>query len=218
MESCDLAGPADSLLLDPETEADEGKEVDEVLNFLKIFAQVKEHEKLATQVGVGVNKPTEKFMWVKRMYYGDSREKTLAFIETTFKKAFDIVSQALERREALSTLSEEKVTRAHMLARLRNMQRITRLQKSIQTAKDKLFSKLRSTYADDAAVTSRIDILCESIEDKLEEIDASIKFLAKHSAVADDADGAAAMVAAAGVSTVAANSGRRKPVAKPASD
>lgn len=165
---------------DVAVDADDDKEVEEILNHLKIFAQVKENEKLATQMGVGVNKPTELFLWAKRFYNGDSRDKTLSFIENTFRKAFDKINQALQRRETLLAVDEGVLSRSQMLQRLRNMQRINRLQKSVLTAKERLFTKLRSTYEDDAAVTSRIDILCEDIQDKLGEIDASIKFFETH--------------------------------------
>jgi len=158
---------------------EDDKEVEDVLNHLKIFAQVKENEKLATQVCVGVNKPNEFLNWAKRRYYGDSRDKTLAFIENTFKQAFEKINSALARREVLLRVKENSLTRIQMLQRLRNMQRITRLQKAVSAAKDKLFTKLRATYEDDPTTTSRIDILCENIQDKLLEIDASIDFL-KH--------------------------------------
>jgi Mg2+ and Co2+ transporter CorA len=88
------------------------------------------------------------------------------------------MNNALERREAMISIDDSVIiTRTMMLQRLRNMQRITRLQKAVHMAKEKLFTKLRSTYEDDATITSRIDILCEDIEDKLKEIDASIRFL-----------------------------------------
>jgi len=164
---------------DPDLEISDEKEVREILHHLKIFAQVKENEKLATQMGVGVHKPSEPLLWFRRMYSGDSRDKNLSFIETTFNKAFALVNGALQRRESLvlGSDSHPKETREHMISKLRNGQRIARLSRSIGVARERLFSKLRSTYEDDPTITSRIDILAENIDDQLKEVEASMAFL-----------------------------------------
>ena len=154
---------------------DDNEEI-EILNNLKIIAQIRENEKLSTRYGVSINKPTETFLWAKRMYYGESRDQTLNFIDHTISKAFSKINTALEMRETI--FEDEVKTRDQLLKRLRNTQRIERFRNAIAIVKETVSHKLRSTYESDATTTSRIDTLCDHIEDKLNEIDASIKFLA----------------------------------------
>lgn len=169
----------DKVTLKLEPHPDDDKEETEILNNLRIIAQVRENEKLSTRYGVSISKPTESFLWAKRMYYGESRDQTLEFINHTVSKAFEKINSALELRETI--FEEEVKTRDQLLKRLRNTQRIERFRNAISALKETISRKLRSTYETDATTISKIDTLCEHIEDKLNEIDASIKFLSDRS-------------------------------------
>ena len=116
-------------------------------------------------------------MSIIRSYHGECREKNIAFLESTFRKAFEIIEKALQEREDLCKKKDSK-TREEMLEILRNCQLIKRLKHKIQTAKEKMKS-LMTTYESDVNTIARLKLLQDRVDDQLEQISESIKYLDK---------------------------------------
>ena len=166
-----------SLATDHDDNVDDAKEIEQVLQDLKVFSSIKENEKLGSRLVVCIDKPSHTLVSLKRWYYGDGRDRTVQFVENRFKKAFEKINRALEVREKMLSISDEKLTRAQMLTRLQNSHRIMRLKDAIIRARNKIFPNLKATYEQDTATASRIENLAEDVDDRLKEVNASIRFL-----------------------------------------
>ena len=155
----------------------EDKEVDEILHDLKVFASLKENERVSTGSGVYVNKASDKFVAIKRLYNGENRIRNLNFIEKRFHDAFAKIDEYLQQREQLQSVDANHMTRNQILLRMKNMQVVSRLKNGIQISKDKIARVLKTTYEDDPTAVSRIERICEAIDDKLKQVEISVKFL-----------------------------------------
>jgi DNA mismatch repair ATPase MutS len=153
------------------------KEVDEILHDLKVFASLKENERVSTSSGVYVNKASDKFVAIKRLYNGENRIRNLNFIEKRFHDAFNKIDEYLQERERLQSVDASQMTRNQILLRMKNMQVVSRLKNGIQTSKDKIARVLKTTYEDDPTAVSRIERICEGIDDRLRQVEASVRFL-----------------------------------------
>src|SRR5579872_3859478 len=90
-----------SSLKNEENIQNEEKEIEKILHDLKIFASIKENEKLSTVFEVTVNKPSDKLISLKRWSTGDNRQINIAYVEKRFKTAFEKIDDALEKKEKL---------------------------------------------------------------------------------------------------------------------
>jgi len=155
----------------------EDKEADEILHDLKVFASLKENERVSTSSGVYVNKASDKFVAIKRLYNGENRVRNLNYIEKRFHDAFAKIDEYLQEREQLQRIDVSQMTRSQPLLRMKNVQIVTRLKSSIQTSKDKIARVLKTTYEDDPTAVSRIERICEAIDDRLRQVETSIRYL-----------------------------------------
>jgi hypothetical protein len=155
----------------------EDKDADEILHDLKVFASLKENERVSTSSGVYVNKASDKFVAIKRLYNGENRIRNLNFIEKRFHDAFGKIDEYLQQREQLQSVDPSQMTRNQILLRMKNMQVVSRLKSGIQISKDRIARVLKTTYEDDPTAVSRIERICEAIDDRLKQVEASVKFL-----------------------------------------
>lgn len=153
------------------------RDVDDILHDLKIFASLKENERISTTSGVFVNKASDKMAALTRFYYGETRHKNLSYIEKRFFDAFERIDQYLQQRDMMLTLKPENMSREQVLYRRKNNQTVTRLLKGIGAAKERLSRVLKTTYEQDVTSISRIERICEDIEDRLNLVNVSIKYI-----------------------------------------
>jgi hypothetical protein len=154
---------------------EEDEELKDILQKLTVFSNIKENEKLMTKNGIGVNKPTDYLVWLKRTYFGETRENGLYSIELTFQNAFKKMFQAIEEKEKL--VSDPDLNQAKVAAKIRVDNKILRIQQGIRKAKERVFPKLTTTYQEDTSIISKIEILSNDIDDKLKEVEASLDYL-----------------------------------------
>lgn len=153
----------------------EQRDLDEVLEHLRMFASIKDNEKISTQCYVYINKPNDHLTWLRRTWSGDSREQNLKFIEGVFTKAFKRIGFELERLER--THKKDPQTLSQLRLQVENKQIIERLQKAVQDATDRIFARLKVTYQDDSTFLSRVDTLLETVQLKLRQVKESVIFL-----------------------------------------
>jgi len=152
-------------------------EVDSILHDLKVFASLKENERLSTTAGVYINKASDKLVALKRLYNGENRARNLTYMEKRFHEAFAKIDNYLTQREATHGVKSTDLTRAQLLLRVKNTQMISRLKGAIQAAREKIARVFKTTYEDDPTAISRIERICEDIDDRLKQVEVSVKFL-----------------------------------------
>lgn len=151
--------------------------INSVFHALIVFASVKEHQRISTQKIIHVHAPDDLWQSVWRYLGKENRAQNIDTIEHRFKQAFDLLEEALTERESFENKEESKMTRQEMVARIRNTQFVTRAQERIKAAQQNIFPVLRQTYATDANITARLELLQQSIADKMEQVGKSLVFL-----------------------------------------
>jgi hypothetical protein len=155
------------------------REAEEILHDLKIFASLKENERISTEgPSLAVHKPWDKLTWVKRTFVtGDDRFANLKYITKRFQQAFSKIDTYLNHREMMLNVKPDELTRAQILFRLKNDQMVHRFCDSIKLAKTQIARVMRVTYQDDPTAISYIDRICEQVDDKLEQVRVSVHYL-----------------------------------------
>lgn len=147
---------------------------DDLCHALKVIASIKENERFSTNGGIYVQSHDESWVWMKRWVYGDDRTTNIKTIKVVFLATFALIDKCLLEREEI--MKKKSNARPDVIQRMKNAQLIGRLTKAIVDAKVSM-EHLKKTYKDDAHTVSRIDMLSDSIKDRLQLICTSLQCL-----------------------------------------
>jgi hypothetical protein len=139
------------------------KDIMEVMHSLKIIAATREYDKLLTKRGLFIDQCENYWQPFTRWLYAENRQQNVDFISSVFYKAFDMCFFLLERRAEMHTAKQGG------MQWLQNTQTLTRLTAEIKNAQRGL-SNLVVTYTDDTHTVSRIVLLIEKVQDKLQQV------------------------------------------------
>lgn len=147
---------------------------DDLCHALKVIASIKENERFSTSGGIYVQPNDESWVWMKRWLCGDDRTTNIKTIKMIFIATFALIDKCLIEREEI--MKKKTSSRPDVIQRMKNAQLISRLTKAIVDAKVSM-EHLKKTYKDDAHTVSRIDMLSDSIKDRLQLICTSLQCL-----------------------------------------
>jgi len=169
------------------------KSPDDVIHSLKVVQFIKAGERFSTNTGVYIQhiqnnintwagwvKSYVQPLWFVRMKNGDDRMTNLKVIKALFVGAFVIIEEALQEREKMyeEKNSDEEpynASRTDKIKKLKNEQLITRMSEAVTNAINSI-QNLKETYAEDANTCARIDMLTETVKDRLLLIKTSVEF------------------------------------------
>ena len=162
---------------------DEKNTVD-VFRSLKVLALLRENQKLCSEsLGLRVESRWPAIQWLVRYFASEDREKNLQSVERILAKAFKMTDAALRRQEQLNNNkvmngNDNKFMNENdlIVKSLRNQHIIERLRLSIQAACSGIKS-LVETYKHDGYLIASVEVLLDSVSDKLSEIDRASSLL-----------------------------------------
>lgn len=190
VSECDLKEMAEVIKDHPKL-SEAFKSFDDLIHALKVVSSIKPNDKISTNTGFYIQteltrpqtwgewaKQYLQPVWFVRLKNGDDRITNLKAIKAIFVGALVIVEQCLQERE---TMASERQTHAHsarldVVKKIKNEQLITRMAEAITKAVGSL-ENLKQTYTGDAHTCARIEMLSETIRDRLLLIKTSLEFL-----------------------------------------
>lgn len=148
---------------------------------LKVIALIRPHEKFNTKFGIHIQPLDDPWAWLWRWVCREDRATNIQTIRIIFLATFMVLDQHLETMECFNRMVVEKKdrrrpNRTDLVAQIQNTQMVERLIQSIQHAQ-KGIENLKTTYADDTHTCARIDMLLDSISDKLQLVKISLDYL-----------------------------------------
>jgi hypothetical protein len=157
-------------------------ESEEILQALKIFASLKENDRISTSGSfLTVHRPGDKLVWLKRLINNESRTTNFDYLEKRFRRAFEKIDEYLKTKDSFMTSQSTNPTQSQMLCapliQLQNQQKILRLCRAIKAASDNISKAWKTTYEQDSAALCRLANLSEDIQDKLAQVDLSVQLL-----------------------------------------
>lgn len=168
--------------------ADVFKSSDDLIHALKVISSIKPHDKFSTSCGIFIQpelpqpsswpelvKQYIQPQWLVRMKNGDDRITNLKAIKSIFVGALVTIDQSLQEREQMLKIKTPN-SRLDVVNKLKNEQLINRMAESIKKAVTSM-ENLKKTYEDDANACARIDMLVETIRDRLLLITTSLEYL-----------------------------------------
>lgn len=153
---------------------------DEVFEALKVVAALQPKERFSTETpqGIFIQKPGTVLQSISRCWNGESRTANIKALEIIFSKAFRIVDHALMEREKFPMMHEDDYDRAHLIKRLKTNQLIGKIKTEVRNAKNGVVT-LGETYSTDMKTKSKINLLVEKINNRLDQMELSLEFLNK---------------------------------------
>jgi hypothetical protein len=187
VNECDLKEMNECLACHPKL-ADVFKSSDDLIHALKVISLIKPHEKFSTSSGIYIQTEIQhpstwmemaqqylQPVWLIRMKNGEDRITNLKAIKSIFVGAFLVVEESLQEREQVIK-PKDSVSRIDIVKKLKNEQVINRMAEAITKAVSSM-ENLKQTYTGDAHACARIDMLTETIRDRLALIRTSLDFL-----------------------------------------
>ena len=132
-----------------------------IIHSLKVIATLKENDKLITKRGLFIDSYDNIWQSITRWVYTENRCQNIDTLVGIFNQAFDIANTLLTHREAIGVTDS--------VVMLQNIQEIERLVHEIKRA-DKAIANLIVTYSTDSHTIAKIELLRESINDRLLQI------------------------------------------------
>ena len=164
------------------------KSPDDLIHALKVISSIKPNEKFSTSSGIFIQSEIQRPstwrelmqqylqpMWFVRMKNGDDRITNLKAIKAIFVGSLLVVEESLVEREQVIK-PKDPVSRIDIVKKLKNEQLINRTAEAISKAVNSM-DNLKQTYNGDAHACARIDMLTETIRDRLALIKTSLDFL-----------------------------------------
>jgi hypothetical protein len=183
----DIKEMNDCLSLHPKL-SDVFKSPDDLIHALKVISSIKPNEKFSTSSGIYIQSEIQrpvswsdvisqyfKPLWFVRMKNGDDRISNLRAIKSIFVGALLVVEESLQERE-LIIKPRDPVSRIDIVKKQKNEQLINRMAESITKSINGM-ENLKQTYNGDAHACARIDMMTETIRDRLALIKTSLEFL-----------------------------------------
>lgn len=187
VNECDLKEMNECLECHPKL-ADVFKSSDDLIHALKVISSIKPHEKFSTSSGIYIQTEIQhpntwmemaqqylQPVWFIRMKNGEDRITNLKAIKAIFVGALLVVEESLQEREQVIK-PKDPVSRIDVVKKLKNEQLINRMAEAITKAVSSM-DNLKQTYTGDAHACARIDMLTETIRDRLALIKTSLDFL-----------------------------------------
>lgn len=143
------------------------KDIKEILHSLKVISAIREYDKLLTKRGLFIDQCENYWQPFTRWMYAENRLQNIDAITTIFSKAFAVCFFLLDMREKLTDQSKS-------IDWLQNTQTLARLMTEIKNTQKGLVN-LNVTYSDDTHTVSKIVLLNETVQDKLQQIDHELK-------------------------------------------
>lgn len=182
----DIKEMNDCLSLHPKL-SDVFKSHDDLIHALKVISSVKPNEKFSTSSGIYIQSEMQRPvswrdlaaqyiqpLWFIRMKNGDDRISNLKAIKSIFVGALLVVEESLQEREIIMK-PRDPISRIDIVKKQKNEQLINRMAESIAKAINSM-ENLKQTYNGDAHACARIDMLTETIRDRLALIKTSLEF------------------------------------------
>jgi len=150
--------------VEKETTDIDNMQAEEILLNLKIISQIKENEKLSTNMEqLSIDQSMCQFL--TRAYYGNSRDTTLKMIDNVVTNALELTDKTLNQglnnsdnvKKEKNILNEEP---SHLLHRF-----LLQMSNAI-----KGLENLKVTYKDDVSVQSKLDLINEKMAMRIEKI------------------------------------------------
>mgnify|MGYP001029107093 CR=1 FL=1 len=132
------------------------------IHCLKIIATLKENDKLITKRGLFIDSYDNIWQSITRWMHTENRCQNIDRLVDIFNGAFDIANTIITHREAIG--------KPDSVVMLQNKQEITRLMIEITRA-DKAMAHLTVTYSTDSHTVAKIELLRESIHDRLLQVE-----------------------------------------------
>jgi hypothetical protein len=133
-----------------------------IIHSLKVIATLKENDKLITKRGLFIDSHDNIWQSISRWIYTENRCQNIDTLVNIFNISFDTANAIINHREAICKIDS--------VVMLQNKQEIKRLIIEITNA-DKAITHLIVTYSTDSHTVAKIELLRESIHDRLSQIE-----------------------------------------------
>lgn len=187
VNECDLNEMKECLTDHPKL-TDVFKSPDDLIHALKVISSIRPNEKFSTSSGIFIQsdiqhphtwwESVQQYihpLWLIRFKNGEDRITNLKAIKSIFVGALLVVEESLQEREEVIK-PKDPVSRIDVVKKLKNEQVINRMAEAITKAVNSM-ENLKQTYTGDAHACARIDMLTETIRDRLALIKTSLDFL-----------------------------------------
>lgn len=150
---------------------------DNIFESLQTIGALQPRDRFGTRSGpVVIQKPATTGISLIRMWNGENRHENIQDIGKILDEAFLLADRALREREKFPVRPENEYKRDETLHIMRNKQLLNRIVKDIQMAKHGL-EQWKETYPTDTATQSKITLLIEKTNNRLEQVEKSIQIL-----------------------------------------
>ena len=139
---------------------------EEILLNLKIISQIKENEKLAT-MNDQLSIDQSRFQFVSRIYYGNNRENTIKQIDLIISNALSMTDKTLQQALSNETNNIDKENVNILMEEPSSILHRFLIQMSCAI---KGLENLKVTYKEDVSILSKLDLICEKINMRIEKI------------------------------------------------
>lgn len=156
--------------------------LDKLLLELKILSNVKEFDKLSVKDNLVIDSP-HLLQFISRKIGGDSRDKTITFIDSIINDIFGILDllleEEIEKAEPISMMNTTQYTYSNNIAN-KNIKKKKNFKDATiniyQTINQNLtesiggLQNLKITYLNDITMTSKLDMLIVKIQNRISKI------------------------------------------------
>lgn len=152
-----------------------------LLQNLTVIASLQSQHRISTLSSgiLVIHPPSEHFTWLTRLLSFQSREINLKYIESMINLSFEYLEYLLTRKELHIMQNPNDTSRTDVIDHLETQQKMNRFIHAIEKVRTNI-SHLADTYSTDMRTVTRIEILQNSIQDRLECIQTSISYINKH--------------------------------------
>lgn len=156
---------------------------EKIMHSLRVISRLSRFQRLSTVGKTITIQPQEEtfFRYIQqvvcRTLNGDSREKNIHDVENIVDGAFKQLDYLLEEREKIiKNQMKDSQSRIIFDQAMQNKQMVTHFQNLLKESSNGL-QEWKCTYENDPCITARIDLLIQSINDKLSRLTSSLEFL-----------------------------------------
>jgi len=148
--------------------------LDKLLLELKIISNIKEYDKICVRDNIMIDTP-HLLQSVARTYNGDSREKSIKYIQKIIEEIFEILDNLLEEAKKPLT-GQSSIHYYSNKSHINNInfkdETITIYQKTNQNLTESIsgLQNLKITYLNDISTTAKLDMIIVKIQNRINKI------------------------------------------------